>query len=391
MPNLNTRVALKYATLQEWEASTLQLMAGEMAIANDNGAISFKIGDGSKTFSQLPWPKASEVPEWVKGIDTFEDLVIALEETFINGNELATALESYYTKEDVNGLLEGYVTDSEMAEHVEAFQELSGVVADNATAATEAVAGEKTRAEAAEKALGEEIAAEADRAGKAEKALEEAIADEAERADAAEKAALAKAEEALTLAGQKTTMAEVEAKDYATKTEAQGYADAKDEAIAAAKAVADAAKAAIDAFLDENAVSDDVVNTLKEIQAGLEAGETSAASLLAELNKIKDGTTVVPKATDADTVDGKQAADFATAEQGAKADTALQSADLNDINAAIAAINNAETGILAQAKKYADDNEEDTTYDATNGIKLEGTTFSIDESAEWIFNCGGAN
>lgn len=40
---------------------------------------------------------------------------------------------------------------------------------------------------------------------------------------------------AYELAASKATMTEVEAKDYATKTEAQGYADAKDAAIAAAK------------------------------------------------------------------------------------------------------------------------------------------------------------
>lgn len=40
---------------------------------------------------------------------------------------------------------------------------------------------------------------------------------------------------AYELAASKATMAEVEAKDYATKTEAQGYADAKDAAIAEAK------------------------------------------------------------------------------------------------------------------------------------------------------------
>lgn len=46
----------------------------------------------------------------------------------------------------------------------------------------------------------------------------------------------------------KTTMAEVEAKNYATKTEAQGYANAKDAAISAAKAAADAAQADVDAL-----------------------------------------------------------------------------------------------------------------------------------------------
>ena len=49
-------------------------------------------------------------------------------------------------------------------------------------------------------------------------------------------------------ADSKTTMAEVEAKNYATKTEAKGYADAKDSAISAAKAAADAAQADVDAL-----------------------------------------------------------------------------------------------------------------------------------------------
>lgn len=50
--------------------------------------------------------------------------------------------------------------------------------------------------------------------------------------------------DAYELASGKTTMAEVEAKNYATKTEAQGYADAKDAAIAAAKKAGDDAAAA---------------------------------------------------------------------------------------------------------------------------------------------------
>lgn len=52
------------------------------------------------------------------------------------------------------------------------------------------------------------------------------------------------------LASGKTTMAEVEAKDYATKTEAQGYADAKDAAIAAAKKAGDDAATAAQAAQD---------------------------------------------------------------------------------------------------------------------------------------------
>ena len=60
--------------------------------------------------------------------------------------------------------------------------------------------------------------------------------------------ASAAAATAQATADSKTTMAEVEAKNYATKTEAQGYADAKDSAISAAKAAADAAQADVDAL-----------------------------------------------------------------------------------------------------------------------------------------------
>lgn len=57
---------------------------------------------------------------------------------------------------------------------------------------------------------------------------------------------------AYELAASKTTMADVEAKDYATKAEAQGYAtaaaDGKDTAIAAAKKAGDDAQSAVDAL-----------------------------------------------------------------------------------------------------------------------------------------------
>lgn len=47
---------------------------------------------------------------------------------------------------------------------------------------------------------------------------------------------------------------------------------------------------------------------------------------------------------------------------------------------------------LAAAKKYADDNDTDTTYTAKadGGLKLEGTEFSIDDSITFIFDCGSS-
>ena len=56
---------------------------------------------------------------------------------------------------------------------------------------------------------------------------------------------------AYELAASKTTMAEVEAKDYATKTEAQGYANAKDTAIADAKKAGTDAQSAVNTLSDK--------------------------------------------------------------------------------------------------------------------------------------------
>lgn len=96
----------------------------------------------------------------------------------------------------------------------------------------------------------------------------------AEAKTAAENAQAA-ADAAQNTANSKTTMAEVEAKGYATKTEAQGYADAKDATITAAKAAADAAQSDVDALetlvgaLPEGATAKTVVAYVDEkVQAG---------------------------------------------------------------------------------------------------------------------------
>ena len=73
-----------------------------------------------------------------------------------------------------------------------------------------------------------------------------------------------RADDAYDLAGQKTTMAEVEAKNYATKTEAQGYADAKDAAIQAAANAASAAQSAA------NAAQGDATQALSDAAAAQE-------------------------------------------------------------------------------------------------------------------------
>lgn len=87
-------------------------------------------------------------------------------------------------------------------------------------------------------------------------AIADAKTETASQVGAAKEAILGEAgythtvKDAYVLASGKATMAEVEAKDYATKTEAQGYADAKDAAIAAAKQAGDNAATAAQAAQD---------------------------------------------------------------------------------------------------------------------------------------------
>lgn len=99
------------------------------------------------------------------------------------------------------------------------------------------------------------------------------------------------AEAAQATADSKTTMAEVEAKDYATKAEAQGYANAKDEAIAAAQAKADEAYtlAGTKATMDQvnaaiagagHAVKSEVDKSISDLDAAYKAADSALETKL---------------------------------------------------------------------------------------------------------------
>lgn len=118
-------------------------------------------------------------------------------------------------------------------------------------------------------------------------------------------------------------LATTEALNGVKATAEQGVADA-----AAAKSVADAAKARIDGFIDGTAEAESAIDTLVEIQQYMNADTLAFTQLSNKVTNIENGTTTVPKATDADTVDGKHASDFETAGAAASA--------------------------LAEAKEYAD-------------------------------------
>ena len=92
--NLNVRIKNKYDSYENWAASGLVLEAGEIAIAYstvdvkvENGSVKhpfllMKVGDGEKTFANLPWlsAKAADVLEAAKseaGLTAFVKNVVA--------------------------------------------------------------------------------------------------------------------------------------------------------------------------------------------------------------------------------------------------------------------------------------------------------------------------
>lgn len=238
---LNTRITLKYDTYENWQKSTLVLKAGEVAIcAVPSGvtvagiakppAVLQKIGDGVHVFKDLPWLQAvaSDVHTWAKEASkpTYAANEITGLDTYINGQVQDTDTQYTIIKGDNDYTYklmsrakgaENYSTEvatlsiPDPSADINALKALVGDTA-VATQISEAIAAlklsdtyeQKGAAAAVKTALLGDAAESYNTLGK----LEDAVI-----------AAKASADE-------KTTMAAVEAKDYATKTEAQGYATA---------------------------------------------------------------------------------------------------------------------------------------------------------------------
>lgn len=200
---LNTRISLKIDTLENWQKSTLQLRNGEVAIATAAASAGtglkepicmLKIGGNeNKTFSELPWSFYAKASDVLAACKTEEGL-----KAFINGviadAGIATDEALTTVKNDVNSL-KTLVGDTAVATQIS-----SAIAALNLETTYET----KGAAAAVKTALLGDAATGYNTLGK----LEDAVIAAQNTADG------------------KATMAEVEAKDYATKTEAQGYATA---------------------------------------------------------------------------------------------------------------------------------------------------------------------
>lgn len=316
----NTRILNKIATLEAWNNSTLKIKEGEICIATVAASAGagltepvcmIKIGTAEeKTFSELPWAfhaKASDVLNACKSEDALKSFVnsviaeagIASDEAMQElANKVTTAEGKITTLEGTVGNAEsGLVKD--VAANTAAIAAVRGLVGDTAVATQIANA-------IAELKLGETYAAKVHTHAIADvTGLNDAIADAKkagtdantaletykETNDAAVKAnsdAITAIKDDENIDSFADVVAELAKKqntgDYATKAEAQGYADAKDEAIAAAQKAGDDAQGDLDAYKESNdaavggltqrvTTAEGEINTLKGL-----VGDTAVAT-----------------------------------------------------------------------------------------------------------------
>jgi hypothetical protein len=252
---LNVRIRNKYDSYEAWVASGLVLEAGEIAIAYTtvnvevgNGKIEkhpellMKVGNGTDTFSNLPWlsAKAADVAAWAKAANkpTYEAKEITGIDAYISdyvneqmGISVDTDTQYQIVKvDDYNYKLQSKgKTDEAWADVAD-----STIVIPNDTAAIEALedlVGDTKVATQIANAITELDLANT-YAAKEHEHTKADITDFAHNHEMSEVNGLADEFAKYQLSG-----------DYATKTEAQGYANAKDEAIAAAKKAGDDAQA----------------------------------------------------------------------------------------------------------------------------------------------------
>ena len=120
---LKTRIKLKYDTLTNWqgEGASVVLLKGEVAICEvptggsleqvTPPAILFKVGDGVKTFAQLPWVSglAADVYAWAKAATkpTYTASEVGAAPT--NHNHTTSAITDFTTA--VNSLIDDKIAE----------------------------------------------------------------------------------------------------------------------------------------------------------------------------------------------------------------------------------------------------------------------------------------
>lgn len=237
---LNTRILTRIDTLENWLKSSIILKKGEMAIATvptgdtNNASLHLpatliKIGNDVNTFAELPYLQAvaADVPTWAKAaVPAIPAENITGLADFISGEIQDTDTQFTLVKGDDDYTYK-LMSKAKGAENFTT--EVATLTIPNPTSdinALKALVGDVAVATQISNAIAALKLADTYEAKGSANAVKTALLGDA----AEDYNTLGKLEDAViaaqTAADEKTTMAAVEAKDYATKTEAQGYATA---------------------------------------------------------------------------------------------------------------------------------------------------------------------
>lgn len=322
---IKTRISLKYDTLANWQTNNPELLAGEIAIATIDSAnpankqhppVMFKVGPGN--FNSLDWASAlaADVYSWAK-----QDKITV--EKAGTGNVVASISWDATLNEGKGGIK--YETAAVAT--AEGLGDLQTALAQ----LTEKVNGMYTNDQidtAIATAKGEAITAAAESA--AQKYEEIGVA-EAKMNALANGAVKANTDAIAAVLGT--------SEDAATANTVYGAKAAA----AAAQSDATIAKTKIETFLGTVTPggSEELIDTLAEIQAELDrlgGAVELETQFAAKADKVSGATAGNFAGLDANgnlTDSGAKAADFATAAQGAKADSAVQSVEIGETNGTI--------------------------------------------------------
>lgn len=318
---LKTRIQLKYDTYANWTANNPTPLSGELCVVVvpaeagavvQEPALLLKVGDGSTPFNSLnfvggvaadvyDWAKAADKPTYkaneITGIDTYiseyvnDQMGISVDTdtqyTIVKVNEYQYKLQSK-SKADTA------YSDTGITIDIPKYDDTA--LADRVTANEEAIAtlnGNASTVGSVAKAIADAIAAldlantyepkgaAATEAGKVQDALDEYIESNDDVI-----AAIKDGTSIDSFKDVENALADKQASgDYATKTEAQGYANAKDEAIAAAQQAADDAQADVDTLAEkvgEVPANKTVVQMIEEAQDAATYDDTELANRVTE-------------------------------------------------------------------------------------------------------------
>ena len=423
---LNTRIALKLDTIENWEKSTLALRKGEVAICvinptEENGlkeaVTMIKIGeDGVKTFKDLSWnfyAKASDVIDQAKSAESLETFISnVIANSGIASDEAMDALAKRVTdaegeitilKGDANtaGSVAKAIADAIAALDLANTYDAKGAAAQALVDAKAYVDGKDTAMDERVDVLEAAIAAD----GVVDTKIKNAI----DALDVTDTAVAGKYVSAVNEVDGKVVITRADLPDYsetyAAKVHGHEIADVNGlaDAIADAKKAGTDANAALETYKGTNdaavkKVADDLAAEASAARAAEKANADAIAAMkdhasvdsfadvMAEIAKKQDTIpantydahgAAAQALTDAkdyadgldEVMDGRVAAleaKFGDGEGNVEAQIAaavaaeaeLREAADEDLQEAIDAINNAETGILKQAKDHADSKDE---------------------------------